>query len=147
MIDVLIPGPGTCQGLDRRAAVAGNTHDRAIRTRLGLSYARIRPQSDTKSVFIPDESSFKDPRQETKPASPRGETGFGAGKADEPFAYSDSAEPPAASIFALADAEYAFTLTLTLTAISPEPRILTTSFLRTAPLATRSATVTSPPCG
>src|SRR5690554_1653426 len=56
-------------------------------------------------------------------------------------------EPPAATIFDSAEPETLSTATFSLTAISPVPRTLTFSFLRTAPLATRSLTVTSPPLG
>lgn len=55
--------------------------------------------------------------------------------------------PPAAAIFSLAEPETASTETCSATETSPAPSTLTSSFLRTAPLATRSATVTSPPCG
>src|SRR5690606_17352515 len=56
-------------------------------------------------------------------------------------------EPPAATIFDSAEPETLSTATFSLTAISPVPRTLTFSFLRTTPLATRSLTVTSPPFG
>ena len=55
--------------------------------------------------------------------------------------------PPAASILALADSDAASTVTASATASSPVPSTLTGSPPRTAPLATRSATVTSPPLG
>lgn len=55
--------------------------------------------------------------------------------------------PPAAVIFSLAEPETASTETCSATEISPCPRTLTRWLLRTAPLATRSATVTSPPSG
>lgn len=55
--------------------------------------------------------------------------------------------PPAAAIFSLAEPETASTVTCSATETSPAPSTLTSSFLRTAPLATRSVTVTSPPCG
>ncbi len=60
---------------------------------------------------------------------------------------SSVAVPPAAVIFSLAEAEYASTETVSATPISPEPSTLTGSPLRTAPLATRSSTVTAPPSG
>ena len=56
-------------------------------------------------------------------------------------------DPPAATIFCSAEPETLSTVTFSLTAMSPLPRTLTFSFLRTAPLATRSVTVTSPPFG
>src|SRR6187402_3475088 len=56
-------------------------------------------------------------------------------------------EPPAATIFCSAEPETLSTATFSLTAMSPSPRTLTFSFLRTAPLATRSPMVTSPPFG
>src|SRR5690606_1144877 len=56
-------------------------------------------------------------------------------------------EPPAASILSLAEPETALALRLTLTVISPVLRTFTGAPLRTAPLATRSSTVTSPPSG
>jgi hypothetical protein len=55
--------------------------------------------------------------------------------------------PPAAVIFSLAEPETASTVTCSATEISPWPRTLTRLFLRTAPLATRPSTVTSPPSG
>ncbi len=55
--------------------------------------------------------------------------------------------PPAAVIFSLAEPETASTVTCSATEISPWPSTLTSWFLRTAPLATRSSTVTSPPSG
>ena len=56
-------------------------------------------------------------------------------------------EPPAASIFSLAEPEKASAVTCTATVISPVPKTLTNSPPRTAPLATRSSTVTTPPVG
>ncbi len=61
--------------------------------------------------------------------------------------YSTVAEPPAAMILSLALAENACTVTCSVTPASPVPSTLTGSPLRTAPLATRSSTVTSPPSG
>src|SRR5690606_35037503 len=55
--------------------------------------------------------------------------------------------PPAAVIFSLAEPEPASTGTCSATEISPWPSTLTRLFLRTAPLATSSSTVTSPPSG
>ena len=55
--------------------------------------------------------------------------------------------PPAAAILSRADAEKACTLTWSATVTPPEPRILTGRPSRTAPLATRSSTLTSPPAG
>ena len=57
------------------------------------------------------------------------------------------AEPPAASIFSLALAENALAVTLTATVISPLPSTFTRCPSRTAPLATRSSMLTSPPSG
>ena len=56
-------------------------------------------------------------------------------------------EPPAASIFSLAEPENLSAVTLTATVSSPVPSTFTGRPLRTAPLATSSATVTSPPSG
>ena len=56
-------------------------------------------------------------------------------------------DPPAASIFSLAAPENLWTVTSTLTSMSPVPSTLTGRPSRTAPLATRSSTVTSPPFG
>src|SRR6476620_8087286 len=56
-------------------------------------------------------------------------------------------DPPAASIFSLAEAENAWAVTSTLTERSPWPSTLTGWPLRTAPLATSSSTVTWPPSG
>src|SRR5262245_5062584 len=61
--------------------------------------------------------------------------------------YSVVVEPPAAAIFCVALPENACTLTWTATEIDPVPSTLTGRPLRTAPLATRSSTVTSPPSG
>ena len=61
------------------------------------------------------------------------------------FRASSVTVPPAAAIFSLAEPETASTVTCSATETSPVPSTLTSSFLRTAPLATRSATVTSPP--
>src|SRR5690606_5903955 len=55
--------------------------------------------------------------------------------------------PPAASIFSLAVAENLVAVTFSATETSPVPSTLTGWPLRTAPLATRSSTVTSPPEG
>src|SRR5918993_456766 len=57
------------------------------------------------------------------------------------------ADPPAASIFSLALAEKACAVTFTATPISPVPSTFTSFPPRTAPLVTRSSTVTSPPEG
>ena len=56
-------------------------------------------------------------------------------------------EPPAPSILSFAEPDQASTWTSSATARSPLPRTLTSWPLRTAPLATRSATVTVPPEG
>src|SRR5699024_5900496 len=55
--------------------------------------------------------------------------------------------PPAALIFSAAEPENLSAVMFRATVISPVPRIFTGCFGRTAPLATRSATVTSPPSG
>src|SRR5919106_925722 len=56
-------------------------------------------------------------------------------------------EPPAAAIFSFAEPENACALTCRAVEISPVPRTLTGRPARTAPFATRSSTVTSPPFG
>src|SRR5699024_9834160 len=56
-------------------------------------------------------------------------------------------DPPAAAIFCSAEAENFCAVTSSLTLTSPEPSTLTGWFLRTAPLATSSSTVTVPPSG
>src|SRR5699024_195741 len=55
--------------------------------------------------------------------------------------------PPAALIFSAAEPENLSAVMFRATVISPVPRTFTGCFGRTAPLATRSATVTSPPSG
>ena len=57
------------------------------------------------------------------------------------------ADPPAAAIFSRALPLNLCAVTSTFTVSLPLPRIFTRVFLRTAPLATRSAGVTSPPVG
>src|ERR687897_1720174 len=56
-------------------------------------------------------------------------------------------EPPAAVILSFAEPENACALTCRAVEISPVPRTLTGRSARTAPFATRSSTVTSPPFG
>ena len=56
-------------------------------------------------------------------------------------------EPPALTIFSAACFETLSTLTVRATLSSPSAKTLTFWFLRTAPLATKSVTVTSPPLG
>src|ERR1700733_4158544 len=62
-------------------------------------------------------------------------------------AHSSVTVPPAAVIFSRAEAENRWAVTLSATPASPSPSTLTSSPARTAPLATRSSGVTSPPCG
>ena len=57
------------------------------------------------------------------------------------------AVPPAAAILSRALAENAWTVTCRATVTSPSPSTLTGAPSRTAPLATRSSTVTAPPSG
>jgi len=56
-------------------------------------------------------------------------------------------EPPALAIFSAACFDTLSTLTVRATLRSPSANTLTFSFLRTAPLATKSSIVTSPPLG
>src|SRR5690606_16662650 len=74
-------------------------------------------------------------------------TATGAGGWLRPLSQDYLIEPPAATIFCSAEPETLSTDTVSFTSMSPLPRTLTFSFLRTAPLATRSPTVTSPPVG
>src|SRR5690606_7323744 len=90
---------------------------------------------------LPDhESPLIFPREHTGPAAHHAPPALELSQASETV-------PPAARIFSLADAETRSTAISSLTVISPLPSTLTGWPLRTAPLATRSSTVTVPPSG
>src|SRR5690348_9197628 len=107
------------------------------------------------SQRIPRGPSVTDPADPADPAGPAGMRAAGTRAGCRPRAYGPSSvgrqrvvtEPPAASILSLAEPENLWTVTLTVTSMSPVPSTLTGRPSRTAPLATRSSTVTSPPCG